>query len=101
MDLKIRLADKNAASLLVSVLQSADNSPISGAVVKLTNAAGYDVSQTTLVDGQVFFPTTVDIFASGLYDLKVTADGFSDNNSQVTIIDGELKIKEVKLDAAL
>lgn len=99
LDLKIKLADKNATSLLVSVLRSADNSPIAGAVVKLTNGAGYDVSQTTEVDGRVFFPATADVFASGLYDLKITADGFSDSNSQVTIVDGTLEAEEIKLNA--
>lgn len=99
LDLKIKLADKSATSLLVSVLKNEDDSPISGAVVKLTNGAGYDVSQTTLIDGRVFFPATADVFASGLYDLKITADGFSESNSQVTIIDGELKLEEIKLNA--
>lgn len=99
LDLKVKLADKSATSLLVSVLKSEDDSPVSGAIVKLTNGAGYDVSQTTPVDGRAFFPVTADVFASGLYDLKVTADGFSDSNSQVTITDGVLKTEEIKLDA--
>gem|GEM_PF-305396 len=99
LTLKVRLADKNVTSLLVSVLNNNDGFPISGASVQLTNGAGYDVTQTTGVDGRVFFPTTADPFLSGIYDLKITADGFSDSSSQVTVDDNQLKIEAVNLTA--
>ncbi|HAI74050.1 MAG TPA: hypothetical protein DCS28_03300 [Candidatus Moranbacteria bacterium] len=99
LGIKVKLASKAVASLLVSVLKSTDKSPIFGAVVQLTNAFGYDVSQITPIDGRAFFPTTTDVFASGLYNLKITADGFSDSDSQVTIIDDQLKVETIELNA--
>jgi hypothetical protein len=98
LDVKIELADKNATSLLVSVLNNDDNSPIPGAQVQLKNdALGYDNTQTAPTDGKVYFPTTSDLFEAGTYDLNITADGFNSSNTQVTINSGSLKIEEIKL----
>jgi len=103
LTLKIKLADKNATSILVSVLKSSDDTPVSGATVHLRNASGYDATQTTLVDGRVFFPEASDSnsFLGGIYDLEITADGFTTSNSQVTVNEGQLKVETIKLDAAL
>lgn len=98
LDFKIKLADKNAASLLVTVLGNDDNLPVLGAQVELKNETfGYDITQTAPNDGKVFFPTTADIFQAGTYDLKITADGFSSKETQVTVEAGKLKTEEVKL----
>lgn len=97
---KIKLAKKNVTSLLVKVRDSAESDlSVSGAQVKLSNAFGYDVTQTTGVDGAVVFPNNSDAFEAGDYDLKVTADGFSESNSQVTINLNELKIETIILTA--
>lgn len=94
---KAKLASKTATSLLVKIKRSDDNSPIAGAQVKLSNASGYDVTQTSSAEGAAFFPETSDIFQSGNYDLKITADGFPENNSQVTINTNELKTETILL----
>jgi hypothetical protein len=98
LDVKIELVNKNSASLLVSVLNNDDNSPIPGAQVQLKNdTLGYDNTQTVPTDGKVYFPTTSDLFEAGTYNLNITADGFNSSNTQVTINPGSLKLEEVKL----
>lgn len=96
---KVKLADKNVTSFLVSVLKNSDDSPIAGASVQLTNGAGYDATVTSAANGKAFFPTTADPFLSGTYDLKVTADGFIESNSSVTVSESVLKLETIKLDA--
>jgi competence protein ComGC len=99
LNLKVKLADKSATSLLVKVAETVEGklNPVSDANVKLSNNTGYDVTQTTAADGTVFFPKTSDVFQNGTYDLKITADGFQENNSQVTINNGVLKVETIEL----
>ncbi len=100
LTLEVELADKNLTSILIKVVTSDEGSPsIAGAQVRLSNASGYDVSQTTGGEGSVFFPTTADAFEEGTYDLEVTADGYQESNSQVTVSAGALKIETVSLTA--
>lgn len=87
---KVKLANQSATSILVSVINNAGGLPVSGASVELSNSSGYDVTQTTGNDGKAFFPETQDVFQSGNYNLKVTASGFQDNNSQVNISSNHL-----------
>ncbi|MCX6765493.1 MAG: hypothetical protein NT136_00825 [Candidatus Moranbacteria bacterium] len=96
---KVKLADKNITSIIISILRSDDDSPISGAQVNLKNSFGYDRTQTTSANGKVFFPTTSDPFQAETYDIKVTADGFKENNSQSTVNTNELKVETIKLTA--
>ncbi|MDO8529576.1 MAG: prepilin-type N-terminal cleavage/methylation domain-containing protein [bacterium] len=97
LNFKIKLADKNATSILIKVLNNSDNSPIPGAQVKLSNSSGYDVTQTASNEGKAFFPVTADLFQSGNYNLSVTAGGFQENNSEATVNINALKIEEIKL----
>ncbi|MFH0969058.1 MAG: carboxypeptidase-like regulatory domain-containing protein [Patescibacteria group bacterium] len=96
LNFKIKLASKSETSILVKVVDT-NSSPISGAQVKLSNTSGYDITQSTTSEGNAFFPTTSDLFASGTYDLKVTADGFQDNDSQVIISTNQLKVETITL----
>lgn len=96
---KIKLADKDAASILVSVLNSDGGSAITGAQVNLKNDSGYDATQTTSANGNVFFPVTADAFQGGVYNLKITAAGFGESNSQATVNENELKMETVMLTA--
>jgi len=98
INLKMKLAKKNETSLLVKVVSDSEGNPlISGAEVKLSNVGGYDATQTSNFQGNVFFPKTSDVFQDGTYDLKITADGFQEKNSQVIIDSGALKIEPAVL----
>ncbi|OGI22839.1 MAG: hypothetical protein A3E91_02155 [Candidatus Moranbacteria bacterium RIFCSPHIGHO2_12_FULL_40_10] len=77
---KIKFADDNADSLLVSVIRSDDSSPINGAQVRLSNGTGYDSTETTLEDGLSFFQA-----AAGAYNLEVSASGFQSYSSSISI----------------
>lgn len=100
LEVKVKLASKTATALLVTVLKNSDDAPIPGAVVKLTNALGYDQTLTTASDGKVFFPVSADPFLAGSYDLEITADGFSSSTSSVTVNTDELKLEIKKLTAS-
>lgn len=98
LDFEIKLASKNATSLMMRIFSNeTDNPPVSGAEVQLTNSLGYDITQTTGTDGVVFFPTTSDIFSSGDYTFKITANGFDEENSSVTVTESQLKVENVIL----
>ncbi len=87
MDVKAIFADKTADSLLIKVVRASDESiAIEGASVNLKNeTAGYDVTLTTDKYGLAFFPTTLPYLAKGTYQIKVAADGFNDNQSDISI----------------
>lgn len=96
---KIRLADKNATSILVTIIGT-DSNPVEGASVQLKNdTLNYDITQTTPSNGKVFFPVSLDLFQAGIYNLKITASGYSDSDTNVTINEDELKIETVNLTA--
>lgn len=98
LNLKMRLADKNTTSLLVTVRDSVDtNLLVDEASVKLSNGAGYDVTLLTAVNGNAFFPSAADVFQDGTYDLQVTKDGYNESNTQVTITNGNLKMETIAL----
>lgn len=98
--LKAKLANKNTTSLLVKVVSGDGTMPVTGAKVKLSNALGYDITQTSSGTGMVFFPVSSDVFQPGIYTLKITAGGFSDNESQVEINSNQLKIITITLSAS-
>jgi len=95
----VRLALKNITSLLVKVQENDGETlvPVSGAQVKLTNASGYEKTVTSASNGAAYFPVSSDLFIAGDYELKITANGFSENNSTVTINENELKVNPVTL----
>lgn len=81
------LAKESVPSLLVTVLDNADDSPIPGASVHLefTGTPAYDVELVANEFGQVYFPENVDEIINDDYDLTVTAGGYSEENKAVTI----------------
>lgn len=98
LDFEIKLADKNSTSLMMKIFSSdTDNPPVSNATVQLSNGLGYDVTQTTGTDGVVFFPKTADVFNGGDYDFKITADGFDEENSSITVVENQLKTESIIL----
>ncbi|HPN96825.1 MAG TPA: carboxypeptidase-like regulatory domain-containing protein [Candidatus Moranbacteria bacterium] len=97
LSVKVKLASKTLASYLVKIIRSDDSTPLSGAEVKLTNALGYDTTVTSSEDGAAFFPVNSDPFLPGTYDVKITADGFQEYTSQVTIEADTLKSESVTL----
>ncbi|MCX6761766.1 MAG: carboxypeptidase-like regulatory domain-containing protein [Candidatus Moranbacteria bacterium] len=98
LDAKIKLASKTATSLLVSVFNTSSTLPIAGAKVRLTNAAlSYDKELTSTSDGKVFFPDSSDPFLPETYHMKITATGYSNKESDVTITAGSLKTESVGL----
>jgi hypothetical protein len=100
LDLKIKLASKNATSLLLKVQQKDSNGDmiaVPSAQAELKNSSGYDVTQAVSATGTAFFPTTSGAFDEGTYDLKITADGFDENNSQITIGKDELQTETITL----
>jgi hypothetical protein len=98
LDFKVKLASKTATALLVTVVSS-DGAVIPGATVRLTNALGYDQQLTATSEGRVFFPVSADLFLAGEYTLKITAEGFSDSESVVTISENVLKLETKTLTA--
>lgn len=77
---------KNIGSVKVTVKNNADASVVSGASVHLSNTTlGYDTTITTDQYGVAYFPTALPALVAGVYDLEVSAAGFSNNTSTVTI----------------
>jgi hypothetical protein len=97
LNVKVKLASKNATSLLVSVIDNSNDAPIVGATVKLTDALGHEEELVTSADGKVFFPTSADPFLPGAYHIKIIADGFPENDSDITIEANVLKIENKRL----
>jgi len=98
LNIEAKLASKTMTALLVTVLDDAGSLPIAGATVKLTNAVlGYDKEFIASSDGKVFFPDSSDPLLPEIYHLKVTADGFSDKELNVTVTANSVKKEEVRL----
>ncbi|MFA5961146.1 MAG: carboxypeptidase-like regulatory domain-containing protein [Parcubacteria group bacterium] len=97
LDVKVKLASKASTALFVILLDASD-APIVGAKIKLTNSAlSYDKELETTSEGKVFFPDSSDPFLPETYHMKITADGFSDNESDVVVTAGSLKKVEIVL----
>jgi type II secretory pathway pseudopilin PulG len=94
------LAPKNIPSLLVTVLDNVDDTPISGAKVHLqfSGTPAYDVELETNEFGKVYFPESVSEIVNNGYDMTVNADGFDSENKTVTI--SNFTQETVKLDAS-
>ncbi len=80
------LLDKNIGSVKVTVKSSADDSPVSGASVRLTNTSvPYDATVTTDQYGIAYFPTSLPALVNGSYDVEVTASGFGTETKTVGV----------------
>lgn len=90
-------ADKNKDSLLVSVLNAADASPLSGVQVQVQNLSGYSKTIVTDQYGRAYFPDDTDPFVSGDYTINVSLAGFADSNSTVNV--NKLTKEEIQLNA--
>ncbi|MFZ2188884.1 MAG: carboxypeptidase-like regulatory domain-containing protein [Candidatus Moraniibacteriota bacterium] len=98
LDVTVKLVNKTTTALLIGVVADSDDAPIVGAKVRLTNTSlGYDVELETTDNGKVFFPNSTDPFLPETYHMKITASGFSDNESDVVITAGNLKKDEIRL----
>ncbi len=99
---KAKLANVNQTSLLVRVTKNdTGNPPLAGASVELTNGAGYDQAVTASETGTAYFPvSSTDNLQPGIYTLKVTANGYTENDSQVTINSNQLTQTAVSLSAS-
>ncbi len=96
-EFKVKLSPANVTALLLKV-RDAGNNPVQGATVHLTNSSGYDQTITTEADGMAFFPNQENqSFVPGTYDLSVTAVGFVDYSSQITVNGSQLKSELVSL----
>lgn len=84
-EVKIKFANNNDNSLLLSVVRSTDNAPIAGAHVELTGANGYDENLFVLADGVAFFPISSNQLTVGTYNLKITAEGYNDYTGTIAI----------------
>jgi hypothetical protein len=84
-------AEKDKSSLLVEVLESGAENPVSGASVNLTSADGdMDQTITTGDNGKVYFPDKTDpetIMENEEYQLTVSKEGFQDIDQSVQIND--------------
>ncbi len=101
MAVKAKLADVNQTSLLVKVTKNdTGNPPLAGAGVELSNGSGYDQTVTASGTGTAYFPTDANALPAGTYTLKVTAGGYTENDSQVTINSNQLKQMSVSLTAS-
>ena len=84
----IILMDKTLDSVFVTVADSASGDFIEGATVNLKNETlGYDVTLTTDKYGSVYFPQDMSapLQNGGVYDVKVSADGYNTVNDTVTV----------------
>lgn len=80
------LLDKNIGSVKVLIEKQADNSPLGGASVKLSNTTLlYDATVTTDQFGYAYFPTALPSLVAGTYDIAVTLTGYGDESGTVTI----------------
>ena len=70
----------------MTVKSSADDSPVSGASVRLTNTSvPYDATVTTDQYGIAYFPTSLPALVNGSYDVEVTASGFGTETKTVGV----------------
>jgi len=85
-------------SVLVTVLNNADATPLVGATVNIKDAGlTYDLTATTDYSGRAFFVNGSSALNSGDHTILVTASGFSDKSENVNV-SGLVK-EEIMLDA--
>ncbi len=97
-EVQLKYVDNNAIALLTTVKNNADSKLLANATVTLSNTTGYSESVVTGKDGTAFFPGTTTPLVAGAYNLKITADSFTDfTEENITL--NKLILKEVKLTA--
>jgi len=82
------LADNDVDSLVATVKNSQTNEKISGANVRIYNTAGSDITLTTGVLGQVYFPPNDNPpvpLVAGNYYLEASAVGFTSYSDEIYI----------------
>ena len=87
-EVNLIIASNTENSLIVTVKDSQTNLAVSGASVRLFNGVDFDSTLVTGQMGQVYFPPNTDPptpLNSGDYTLEVTADGYENYSSSVTI----------------
>ncbi len=96
LDIKAILADNSVNSLIILV-SDVEGSIIEGASAQLKNdLLGYDVTLTTDKYGKAYFPDTSAPLQNDSYNLTVSAAGFNDDHSTITI-NGLVKKENIKL----
>ncbi len=81
-----RFLSENIGSVKITVKDNTDASVLPGATVHLSNTTlGYDATITTDQYGFAYFPTSLPALVDGVYDVEVSASGFSNDTSTVTI----------------
>lgn len=96
-DITAVLLNENIGSVKMVVTNSADDTPVQGATVQLSNAGlAYDATLTTDQYGFVYFPTSLPALLDGTYDIEVTASGFTTYTGSVNV-NGSLEIKNISL----
>lgn len=92
------LADKSFSSALITAVNSADNQPIAGASVRLTNVGiGYDTTVTTDTYGQAFFHTANTPLVAGTYDVEITAASYVTKTGTVDVAGDKLEEEQFTL----
>ncbi len=98
LNLKVVLAPKNITSALIKVVTAGNTDPFIGAKVELSNTLGYNEDTTTDGNGTAFFPKTESTpLEDGMYNLKITAEGYQEISGEIEINSGELKMESVEL----
>ncbi|MFA6159727.1 MAG: prepilin-type N-terminal cleavage/methylation domain-containing protein [Parcubacteria group bacterium] len=98
LNLKVVLAPKNVTSALIKVRAAGSIDPFVGAKIELSNTSGYSEDTTTDGNGTAFFPKTESTpLEDGIYNLKITADGYREISGEIEINNGELKVESVEL----
>ncbi len=98
-DVTAVLLDKRIGSVRVKVENQADNSPLSGASVRLSNVAvPYDVVVLTNQYGYAYFPVTLPALPAASYDIAVSLAGYDDETDTVNVA-GTLQDKTILMTA--
>jgi len=95
LNVNLLYADNSLNSTLITVLNNADSTPITGASVNLTNVSGYNATVTTDNYGDAYFPTSMPALTAGQYTISVTASGFKNKSDTVTV--SAYTVKQIKL----
>ena len=88
LEVSLIIADNEADSLVVDVLNSVTEEPIMDASVRLFNGTDFDETLVTGDRGQVYFPPSTDpptVLEKGDYTLEVMADEYQSYSGNVSI----------------
>jgi hypothetical protein len=97
-NIKLKYADNDAVSLLITIKKDSDSTIISDAKVTLSNLDGYSEEIIVKKKGTAFFPGTSAPLVLGNYSIKVLADGYNDYTEENIAVD-KLILKEIKMTA--